>query len=205
MVFAIIFVCITQCNKEKGPATALRALAGYATSDTVTDYVQMDLSWTDNNGKRRTGSIVVQLRGDIAPITVENFKSLVDQGFYNGLTFHRIIQNFMIQGGCPKGDGTGNAGKTIKGEFSSNGVQNSLLHERGVLSMARGNSMDSASCQFFIVHQTSPHLDGDYAAFGYTVYGLDVVDAVAALRTDSYDAPLDTVLIDYMDFVNPQA
>lgn len=165
----------------------------------ATDYVRMDVSYTDNNGVAQQGSIVVELYGNLAPITVKNFTKLTSQGFYNGLTFHRVIENFMIQGGCPKGDGTGDSGERIKGEFSSNGVQNDLKHERGVISMARGSySMDSASCQFFIVHKTSPHLDGDYAAFGRVVYGMETVDAIAVLETNSSDKPLDTVTINSM-------
>lgn len=132
------------------------------------------------------GEIKIELYGDIAPITVKNFIDLANKGFYDGLTFHRIIENFMIQGGCPKGDGTGNSGTNIKGEFKSNGIDNNLSHERGVISMARGGySMDSASSQFFIVHKDSPHLDGDYAAFGRVTEGMDVVDRIAT-ETEVY-------------------
>ena len=122
------------------------------------------------------GTIKAELYGNIAPITVDNFVSLAENGFYNGLTFHRIIAGFMMQGGAPN-SGSGSA-STIKGEFSSNGVANDLLHERGVLSMARTNAPNSASSQFFIMHQTSPHLDGKYAAFGKVTEGMDVVDAI---------------------------
>lgn len=120
--------------------------------------------------------IIVALDSSAAPITVENFLSLVDAGFYDGLTFHRIIPDFMVQGGDPKGNGTGSSANTIKGEFAANGVNNPLKHERGVVSMARSNSMNSASCQFFICHQDAPHLDGQYAAFGFVVEGIEVVD-----------------------------
>ncbi len=125
------------------------------------------------------GEIEAELYADVAPITVENFKNLVESGFYDGLTFHRIIKGFMIQGGDPKGDGTGGSPKTIKGEFKSNGVENDLKHTRGVISMARSSNKDSASSQFFIVQEDSPHLDGDYAAFGKVTKGMDVVDKIA--------------------------
>ena len=139
------------------------------------------------------GTIVVELDADEAPITVENFVKLAEEGFYNGLTFHRIIEGFMMQGGCPNGNGTGNSGQTIKGEFSKNGVNNKISHTRGVISMARGggypeaNYYNTASCQFFIVHEDSEFLDGSYAAFGYVVSGMDIVDKICteAKPTDS--------------------
>lgn len=130
------------------------------------------------------GTISLVLYDNTAPITVANFVKLANEGFYNGLTFHRIIEGFMMQGGDPKGDGTGNYtdenGKkvTIKGEFNANGVVNNITHTRGVLSMARGNDNNSASCQFFIVHQDSPHLDGKYAAFGLVTKGIEIVDKI---------------------------
>lgn len=124
------------------------------------------------------GTIMVDLYPEIAPITVENFVKLAEDGFYDGLTFHRIIKGFMIQGGDPKGDGTGGAEETIKGEFSKNGVENPLSHKRGVISMARSQMPDSASSQFFIVHEDSTYLDGEYAAFGYVTEGMDVVDKI---------------------------
>ena len=124
------------------------------------------------------GSVVVELDGDSAPITVGNFVKLAKAGFYDGLTFHRIMDGFMMQGGDPEGNGTGGSGKTIKGEFSANGFENSLSHTRGAISMARAMDMDSASSQFFIVHQDCPGLDGQYAVFGYVTEGIDVVDAV---------------------------
>lgn len=124
------------------------------------------------------GDIVVQLDEETAPITVENFVTLAENGFYNGLTFHRIIDGFMIQGGDPLGNGTGGSENTIKGEFSANGVDNSISHKRGVISMARSNDMDSASSQFFIVQSDSLHLDGSYAGFGYVTSGMDIVDQI---------------------------
>ena len=132
------------------------------------------------------GTIAVELDGDAAPITVENFLKLANEGFYDGLTFHRIIDGFMIQGGDPEGTGMGGSDETIKGEFSANGVENGLSHTRGAISMARSQSYDSASSQFFICHADSTFLDGQYACFGYVTDGMDVVDAVceAAKPTD---------------------
>lgn len=126
------------------------------------------------------GTIALELDSDVAPITVENFANLVNEGFYNGLTFHRIISGFMIQGGDPLGNGTGGSSKTIKGEFASNGVKNSISHVRGTISMARSSMPNSASSQFFIVHQDSTFLDGQYAAFGTVTSGMEVVDKICA-------------------------
>lgn len=144
------------------------------------------------------GEIKAELYPDVAPVTVKNFIDLIKKGFYNGLTFHRVIEGFMIQGGCPKGNGTGGPGYCIKGEFRSNGVKNDLKHERGVLSMARAMDPDSAGSQFFIMHETSPHLDGQYAAFGKVTDGMDVVDRIASVRTDFNDRPLEKVVINEM-------
>ena len=141
------------------------------------------------------GTIEVELYKDAAPITVDNFIKLVNKGFYNGLTFHRIIKGFMIQGGCPKGNGTGGPGYSIKGEFLANGVNNPLKHTRGVISMARAMDPDSAGSQFFIMHKDAPHLDGQYAAFGKVVSGIEVVDAIASVPTNFYDMPLEKVVI----------
>jgi len=126
------------------------------------------------------GTIALEFDADVAPITVENFANLVNEGFYNGLTFHRIISGFMIQGGDPLGNGTGGSSKTIKGEFASNGVKNSISHVRGTISMARSSMPNSASSQFFIVHQDSTFLDGQYAAFGTVTSGMEVVDKICA-------------------------
>ncbi|MBQ2278819.1 MAG: peptidylprolyl isomerase, partial [Clostridia bacterium] len=125
------------------------------------------------------GIIKLELYPDIAPITVANFEKLVKEGFYDGLIFHRVIKNFMIQGGDPTGTGMGGAKETIKGEFASNGVTNTLSHTRGVISMARSQKKDSASSQFFICHADAKYLDGDYAAFGKVIEGMDVVDEIA--------------------------
>lgn len=133
--------------------------------------------------------IKAELYPEHAPITVENFEKLVGQGFYDGLIFHRVIQGFMIQGGCPDGTGMGGPGWHIKGEFSQNGVPNPIKHTRGVLSMARSMSPNSAGSQFFIMHQDAPHLDGQYAAFGKVVEGMDVVDAIASTATGRGDRP----------------
>ena len=128
---------------------------------------------------KNVGKITLQLDGTQAPITVANFISLIEDGFYNGLTFHRIIDGFMIQGGDPEGTGIGGSDTTIKGEFSANGVNNTISHTRGVISMARSQDMNSASSQFFICDADSPHLDGQYAAFGYVLKGMNVVDYIA--------------------------
>ena len=135
-------------------------------------YIQIDIA--------NYGTITAELDADMAPITVTNFIKLVNEGFYNGLTFHRIIDGFMIQGGDPLGNGTGGSSETIKGEFTANGVNNTIKHERGVLSMARSSAYDSASSQFFIMHEAASHLDGSYAAFGHVLSGMEVVDAICA-------------------------
>ena len=137
------------------------------------------------NGKK----IKAELYPEIAPITCANFEKLVKEGFYDGLIFHRVISGFMIQGGCPLGIGTGGSGTNIKGEFAKNGVKNDLKHTRGVLSMARSMMPNSASSQFFIMHADAPHLDGNYAAFGKVVEGMDVVDEIASVQVDYNDKP----------------
>lgn len=124
------------------------------------------------------GTISLELDADMAPITVENFANLVNKGFYDGLTFHRIISGFMIQGGDPEGNGLGGSDKEIKGEFSANGVKNTISHTRGVISMARAQSYNSASSQFFIMHKDAPYLDGSYAAFGHVTEGIEIVDKI---------------------------
>ena len=177
----LLIFCLSSCTTDELPKTVIIDVKDY-------------------------GKITVELYPDIAPITVENFKKLVSEGFYDGLIFHRVIENFMIQGGCP--DGTGLGGKTdangnrinIKGEFSSNGVKNDLDHTRGVISMARSQLVNSASSQFFICHQDAPHLDGKYAAFGKVTDGMDVVDAIAAVETNASDKPLQDVVITSITF-----
>lgn len=135
------------------------------------------------------GKMVAELYPEVAPNTVNNFISLVQSGFYNGLIFHRVIPGFMIQGGCPNGNGMGGPGYSIKGEFSQNGVKNDLVHDRGVLSMARAMDPDSAGSQFFIMVEKAPHLDGQYAAFGKVIEGMDVADAIVSAKTDWNDRP----------------
>ena len=149
------------------------------------------------NGKE----IKLELYPDKAPITVENFEKLVGEGFYDGLTFHRVISGFMIQGGCPQGTGTGGPGYHIKGEFSANGVPNDIKHERGVISMARAMDPNSAGSQFFIMHKDASHLDGQYAAFGKVVEGIETVDEIAAVETDFSDKPVTPVKIKRISIV----
>lgn len=155
-------------------------------------------------------TIKIELYPEIAPNTVNNFISLVQKGFYNGLIFHRVIKGFMIQGGCPDGTGMGGPGYGIKGEFITNGVQNNLKHDKGVLSMARSQSPNSAGSQFFIMHEYSPHLDGQYAAFGKVVDGIEVVDEIATVKTGYGDRPVVdqriqevTVDLDGVDYPEP--
>ena len=135
--------------------------------------------------------IKAELYPEIAPISVNNFISLINKNFYDGLIFHRVIRGFMIQGGDPEGTGCGGPGYSIKGEFSANGVENNLKHTEGVLSMARSMAPDSAGSQFFIMHKTSPHLDGSYAAFGKVIEGMEIVNKIAETETDYYDRPLE--------------
>ena len=144
--------------------------AAAAADPVATNHIEIEV--------RDYGTIKAELYGNFAPITVENYVKLAREGFYDGLTFHRIISGFMIQGGDPNGNGTGGSSQTIKGEFSANGVENPLKHTRGVLSMARSSLPDSASSQFFIMHQDAPHLDGQYASFGMVTEGMDIVDAI---------------------------
>ena len=178
-------------------------------TESETDYVRLNISYTDRDGFLRTGDVVVRLFPEVAPNTVANFKELVGDGFYDGLTFHRVYNGFMIQGGDPEGNGKGDSGRTIKGEFTANGFTNNLRHVRGVLSMARGGySNDSASCQFFIMHKDTASLDGQYASFGYVVYGMDTVDGIAATKVEKATpdatettSPVNPVTINYATFV----
>lgn len=146
-------------------------------------------------------SMTVELYPEIAPNTVNNFLLLASNGFYNGLTFHRIINGFMIQGGCPNGTGTGGPGYGIKGEFAKNGIKNDLHHDRGVISMARSMHPDSAGSQFFIMHKSSPHLDGSYAAFGMLIDGFDELDRIATTKTSYGDNPLEAEIIEKMEVI----
>ena len=144
------------------------------------------------------GTVKIELYKDLAPNTVKNFISVIDKNFYDGLTFHRVIKGFMIQGGCPEGNGMGNPGYSIKGEFSKNGFKNDLKHTEGVLSMARAMSPDSAGSQFFIMTESAPHLDGSYAAFGKVIEGIEFVHDVENVKTDYNDAPLVPEVIESM-------
>ncbi|MDD7306748.1 MAG: peptidylprolyl isomerase [Peptoniphilaceae bacterium] len=157
------------------------------------------------------GVFKAELYPDVAPNTVNNFIFLIKSNFYDGLTFHRVIEGFMIQGGDPEGTGMGGPGYSIKGEFRSNGFKNDLKHQRGVLSMARSMRPDSAGSQFFVMHQDSPHLDGQYAAFGKVIEGMDVVDKIASQNTDFRDKPIEDQIMEKVsvetfdqDFDQPQ-
>ena len=154
--------------------------------------------------------IKIELDRTAAPNTVNNFLSLANKGFYNGLIFHRVIPGFMIQGGCPDGTGMGGPGYSIKGEFAANGAKNPIKHKRGVISMARAMNPNSAGSQFFIMHQDAPHLDGQYAAFGHVVEGMETVDAIAPTPTNFSDRPLDPqriksiTIVDEGEIVEPE-
>ena len=178
---ALLVLSLAGCGKTSvvGITTTSKAPAANEESQGVgTHHAEIEI--------QDYGTITVELDGDAAPITVQNFMDLANAGFYDGLTFHRIIAGFMMQGGDPNGNGTGGSENTIKGEFSANGVENGLSHTRGAISMARAQDPDSASSQFFICHADSTFLDGQYACFGYVTDGMDVVDAVceAAQPTD---------------------
>ncbi|MCI8467135.1 MAG: peptidylprolyl isomerase [Bacilli bacterium] len=165
----------------------------YKETEEITNYIKIEM--------QTTGDIMLlELYPDIAPITVKNFQKLVSEKFYDGLVFHRIIKDFMIQGGDPLGNGSGGSEETIKGEFRLNGVENNLKHERGVISMARSNDRDSASSQFFIVHADSPHLDGSYASFGRIIAGLDTLDKLANTKTNG-ETPITKPVIYSIRFV----
>lgn len=174
-ITAVIF-CFAGCGKsDSATATPKKFLQKSSQNGDFSSgkhHVEIDIA--------DYGTISVELDADTAPITVENFCNLANDGFYDGLTFHRIISGFMIQGGDPNHNGTGGSSNTIKGEFTANGVQNSISHRRGVISMARSNDYNSASSQFFIMHKDSTHLDGQYAAFGHVTDGIEIVDKICA-------------------------
>lgn len=199
LVIAVAAIIIANKNKE-----TYVPLAQVQTE--IDSYYASDFKETDKESKyviikvKNYGDIVCELREDIAPITVKNFKKLVSQKFYDGLIFHRVIEDFMIQGGGYTEAFAEKDANSIKGEFKSNGVANELKHYRGVLSMARTSVKDSASSQFFIMHQTSPHLDGDYASFGYVVAGMDIVDKIATTKTGANDVPATSVVIESIRF-----
>lgn len=177
---------LTACG-EKTPEASGETIEG------ATNMVQIEME----NG----GIIKIELYPDIAPKTVANFQKLVSEGFYDGLIFHRVISGFMIQGGDPEGTGMGGSSEKIVGEFSSNGIKNDLKHERGVISMARSSDPDSASSQFFIMHADASYLDGNYAAFGRVIEGMDVVDEIAAAATDYNDRPYEDQVMKSVTFI----
>ncbi len=204
----VALIGISACGGKESEGNKMKeeinegVIEGYhfKVTDEITDRIKIQMA---------NGDIMLAvLSNQDAPITIANFKELVSEHFYDGLIFHRVIENFMIQTGDPLGTGTGGSEKNIKGEFSSNGVKNDLSHKRGVLSMARrgGNpdtdeTRNSASSQFFIVHQDSAYLDGQYASFGRIFAGLDVVDKIAAVDTDEYDKPLKEQKIKSIRFI----
>lgn len=202
VMLLLITALITGCNANKQDDSA----EGKTTAPPKTDAVPI-VTMTMENG----AEVEMELYPNIAPNTVNNFISLIEDGFYDGLIFHRVIPEFMIQGGDPEGTGMGGPGYGIPGEFSSNGFENNLAHERGVLSMARSQDPNSAGSQFFIMVADSPHLDGDYAAFGKVVSGQEVVDEIVAVERDAGDRPLEDQVIQKMtvdlqgyDYVEPE-
>lgn len=182
MSLVIAAVVLAGCQSQKAADNTAPATATDAPTATIS--------------VKNFGDIVVALDPTAAPNTVKNFMSLADEGFYNGLTFHRVISGFMIQGGDPNGDGTGDPGYSIKGEFSANGVENPIKHVKGVISMARAQDPDSAGSQFFIMHADADYLDGQYAAFGQVISGLDIVDQIAGVSTGLQDRPDEDVVIE---------
>ena len=170
--FMLVFLAVIGCQKQEEPTKEPEQKQEKASEDLLSGTHHVEIQVKDY------GTIAVELDADTAPITVTNFVNLAKEGFYDNLTFHRIMDGFMIQGGDPNGDGTGGADKTIKGEFSSNGVENEISHTRGTISMARAQDPDSASSQFFIVQEDSDYLDGDYAAFGHVTSGMEIVDQI---------------------------
>ncbi len=190
LILALILLVtgLVSCGSKEAPD-------GFELSEEITNFVLIEVE--------EFGEIVIELYPETAPETVENFQKLVDEDFYDGLIFHRVIKDFMIQGGDPKGNGTGGSDENIKGEFAANGFENNLSHKRGVVSMARrGDSYDSASSQFFICHADSTYLDGEYAAFGEVVHGMETVDAIASVKTKmSNNKPYTNVVIKTMKFV----
>jgi len=186
LVLAVLVMGLSACGGSKSDTTSeTKATKAPKATETAEVTKKPESKTTDTKGKHHAkikvkdyGTIEVELDGDTAPITVANFVKLVNEKFYDGLTFHRIMSGFMIQGGDPLGNGTGGSDETIKGEFSSNGVENNISHKRGVISMARSSEPDSASSQFFIMHQDADYLDGQYAAFGKVTKGMSVVDKI---------------------------
>ena len=199
LAILMLAISLASCDKNKTPTfedidlSTIDSLDNVSVTDKETDYVLITV--------QNYGQILVRLFPDVAPETVANFKKLVSENFYDGLIFHRVIKNFMIQGGDPEGTGAGGSPDNIKGEFANNGFENNLKHVRGVVSMARrGNDMNSASSQFFICQKDYARGDGDYAAFGFAAYGMDVVDKIANVRTNASDKPYVRVTIESIEF-----
>ncbi len=200
----ILCSCTTynyERKEKKGVITYKVEDKLYTVSEDVTNYVLIDV--------KNKGVIIVELNSEVAPITVANFQKLVSEKFYDNITFHRVIKNFMIQAGDPTATGTGGSKDNIKGEFLLNGVENNISHVRGTISMARRGAkvetqetMNSATSQFFIVQKDSTYLDGNYAAFGKVIAGMDIVDSIAIVQTDNNDKPVKDVIINTMYFVN---
>jgi peptidyl-prolyl cis-trans isomerase B (cyclophilin B) len=189
MIFTMVLMTACQGSKGKVETPASSESSG-------TEVAKTGVGPTATITVKGFGDIIVELDPTAAPNTVKNFMSLSNDGFYDGLIFHRIISGFMIQGGDPKGDGTGDPGYGIKGEFASNGVENPIKHVKGVISMARSAEPDSAGSQFFIMHGDADYLDGEYAAFGRVISGLDIVDKIAAVKTAAGDRPETDVVIE---------
>lgn len=194
LFIVLVMIIISGCssNTKEGELDNIK----YKETEEVTNNVKITMN--DNS------IMLIELYPDIAPLTTQNFQKLVKEKFYDGLTFHRVIKDFMIQGGDPNGDGTGGSPDKIKGEFKLNGIENNLKHERGVISMARSNDRDSASSQFFICHKDSFHLDGSYAAFGKMIAGYDTLDKIANKEVDENDKPKTKQVIKSITFVNIQ-
>lgn len=216
IIAATVSLAISLSNKGGAKMEALdlteKDISLFKETQKVTEYVKMNVSYTDQNGVAQTGDIIIRLFPEVAPETVENFQNLVKSDFYNGLTFHRVVEGFMIQGGDPDGNGGGGSATTIHGEFTSNGFVNNLKHNRGVISMARQNGANnSASSQFFIVHEESANnhasLDGQYASFGIVVYGMDTVDGIANTEVETnmhsgeMSSPVNPIVINDVSFV----
>ena len=206
VVIGLTIAIVQLNNVEEEPNDTSSNTTSGSSGETLKGTYYAELEMEDG------GKIVMELYADIAPITVTNFVKLVQEKFYDGLTFHRVIEGFMIQTGDPKADGTGGSDETIFGEFAANGFENNLSHTRGVISMARKGSQyndsdyyDTASSQFFICHGDSAFLDGKYASFGKVISGMDVVDRIAAVSTDNYDKPLTPVVIKTIRMIDKPA
>lgn len=210
-IILVVLLVTTGCvkNKEeksdnmnnKKETEVINHIDDFKSSSKELDYKEVKDVTNFAEIKTNQGNMIIELYPDVAPITVANFQQLVSEKFYDGIIFHRVISGFMIQGGDPKGTGYGGSKNTIKGEFSSNGVENNLKHTRGVISMARSTMPDSASSQFFIMHADAPHLDGDYAAFGKVIAGYDVIDKIAAVQVDDNDKPLKEQKMESIRFI----